>query len=357
MSGPEYDPEFEAYLRRRVRLERRLHSLPRLEPPEELDRIIIGKAREAIQPPSSVRHFRAPKWAVPLGMAASLFMSLSLMLDVGLRQATHHDALSSPLLLEFPNSSAATAAEQAPIATAASVPDEAVSEGATALAEPSRVNSTRAVHPRMASFKAAPSARQAAATAPDTGYGARLPAPAASSMPAPAVAAAAAMPPAAAQAADSYASSHEEARARSAEMEPARGGYAPAPIRLAATPPEMETVVVVGTRFHQPAGSEAISAISVQSFSNFPDGGAREQPPAIPDLPGSLQAGDRSARSGTATNLAGSASPAAEAERREHPDPQAWLDHIEKMRAVGLSSAAEQEMRLFRDAYPAYPIP
>ena len=175
-------------------------------------------------------------------------------------------------------------------------------------------------------------------------------------MPAPAVAPSAAIPPAAAQAADSYASSREEARARAAEMEPARGGYAPAPIRLAATPPEMETVVVVGTRFHQPAGSNAISAISVQSLSDSPDGRAREQPPAIPDLPGSLQTGNRSA-SGAAANLAGSASPAAEAERREHPDPQAWLDHIEKMRAVGLSSAAEQELRLFRDAYPAYPVP
>jgi hypothetical protein len=264
MSGPEYDPEFEAYLRRRARLDRRLYSLPRLEPPQELDRIIIGRAREAIQPSPSVRHFRAPKWAVPLGMAASLFVSFSLVLDVGLRQATHHDAMSSPLMLEFPNSAAAASPEQAAVPSAASGPDEAVPEGAPAQAEPSRVNSKRTVHPRMASFKATPLARQGVATAPNTAYRARLPAPAAPYMPAPAVATAAATPPAAAQAADSYASNREEARARSAEIEPARGGYAPAPIRLAATPPEMETVVVVGTRPRQQPVSEAISTISVQ---------------------------------------------------------------------------------------------
>ena len=271
MSGPEYDPEFEAYLRRRVRLDRRLHTLPRLEPPQELDRIIIGKARAAIQPSPSVRHFHAPKWAVPLGMAACLFVSFSLVLDVGLRQATRHDAVSSPLMLEFPNSAAP---EQAVAPPAASVPDDAVSDNAAshdavperapALAESSRVNSTRAVHPRMASFKAAPSARPAAAAASGTAPGIRPPAPAAPSMPAPAVATAVAIPPAAAQAADPYALSREEARARSAEMEPARGGYAPTPIRLAATPPEMETVIVVGTRPRQQPVSEAISAISVQ---------------------------------------------------------------------------------------------
>ena len=340
MSGPEYDPEFEAYLRRRVRLDRRLHSLARLEPPEDLDRIIIGKAREAIQPSPGMPHFRAPKWAVPLGMAASLFVSFSLMLDVGLRQATHHDAMSAPLMLEMP----APAADAAPVAAAAPGPEEPV-----ALAAPPHLSSARAVRPRTAPIMAAPLARlhrADSAGVPDAaGPGVALPAPAATTT-------------AAAPATDSYVSNRDEARVRAAELEPARGGGGYAPIHLASRPPEMETVVVVGYRLHDDGFSPAVAApiTSVQSLSDYPEAGARQELP-IPDLPADLQGRGRSGRSAAAVNLAGSASPAAEAERRAHPDPKAWLDRIEKMQAMGLNSAAEQEMKLFRDAYPAYPLP
>jgi hypothetical protein len=127
------------------------------------------------------------------------------------------------------------------------------------------------------------------------------------------------------------------------------GGHAPAPIRLASVPPEMDTVVVIGTRIQSAQGG-SLSAIAVQSLASFPDLGSLAPPP-IPDLPSSLEG--RSA----ARNLSGSASPEAAAERREHPDPKAWLDHIEKMRTAGLVRAAEQELRLFRDVYPAYAVP
>jgi hypothetical protein len=43
------------------------------------------------------------------------------------------------------------------------------------------------------------------------------------------------------------------------------------------------------------------------------------------------------------------------ADRREHPDPTVWLDQIQKMRVAGLTAQAEQELKHFRDAYPAYP--
>jgi hypothetical protein len=320
MSDPEYDPEFEAYLRRRVHLDRRLHSLARLEPPEELDRIIIGKARQAIRPSPGVPHFRAPKWAVPLGMAACLFMSFSLILDVGLRQATRHDALSAPMVLEMTNPAAAQP-EGAP------APAPGLEEPA-ALAERSHFTPVRSARPKIALSRAIP-----------MGQPHRAVAPVAAPPPAPAVTTAAAAAPAT----DSYASSRDEARFRAAELEPARGGGGYAPIHLASQPREMETVVVVGYRLHEEGFSSAVAApiTSVQSLS----AGAESRPELpIPDAP-------------AASNLAGSASPAAEAERRAHPDPKAWLDHIQKMQAVGLNGAAEQEMRLFRDAYPAYQLP
>ena len=92
MTGPERDDEFEAYLRRRVRIDRRLRSLDRLEPPAELDQIIIGQARQAIQGVPPVPMFRAPRWALPMGMAATILISLSVLLDLGVRDAIRKDA-------------------------------------------------------------------------------------------------------------------------------------------------------------------------------------------------------------------------------------------------------------------------
>ena len=45
------------------------------------------------------------------------------------------------------------------------------------------------------------------------------------------------------------------------------------------------------------------------------------------------------------------------AERRRHPNPREWLAHIKKMRAAGLATAADEELRRFHDAYPAVEVP
>lgn len=97
MTGPERDDEFEAYLRRRWRIDRRLRSLDRLEPPAELDQIIIGQARQAIQVAPPVPKFRgsghpAPRWALSMGMAATILISLFVLLDLGVRDAIRKDA-------------------------------------------------------------------------------------------------------------------------------------------------------------------------------------------------------------------------------------------------------------------------
>ena len=337
MSGPEYDPDFEAWLRGRVRLDRRLpRSLTRLEPPAELDRIVIGMAREAIQPLPDTPLFRAPKWAVPLAMAASLLVSFTLMLDVGLRQG-YREPVSEALIVEMTNPTASPA-PVAPAAPAAQAPAPAVAAaaggpGATAPETP-RSSLSRMVRPRFAANRTAPSRGRVIASEPEVSSTAAA---------------------ANAEVARASAPAARLSAPASTELEEARysGGHAPAPIRLASAPPEMDTIVVVGTRI-QNAQSESISAIAVQSLPSFPDPGAMGPPP-IPDLPSSLLA-SREGRS-AARNLAGSASPEAAAERREHPDPKVWLDHIEKMQAAGQSRAADQEMRLFRDAYPAYPAP
>jgi hypothetical protein len=212
MSGPEYDPDFEAWLRGRARLDRRLpRSMTRLEPPAELDRIVIGMAREAIHPLPNAPLFRAPKWAVPLAMAASLLVSFTLMLDVGLRQGMPQEAVSEPVVVEMTNPTAPPA--QAP-AAALAVP------AAPTTRESPRVSTFHMFRQRLAANRLSSSHHGAVA-----------------STPAPAVAAADAE---GARAAEPAAAGVEEARYG--------GGHAPAPFRLASAPPEMDTVVVIGTR-------------------------------------------------------------------------------------------------------------
>jgi hypothetical protein len=86
MSDSGHDDEFEAYLQRRVPVDKRTNSLEQLEPPEELDRIVIGEARKAIQGTSSVHFYRAPKWALPVALAAAIVTSFATMVGLGVRE-------------------------------------------------------------------------------------------------------------------------------------------------------------------------------------------------------------------------------------------------------------------------------
>lgn len=86
MSDSGHDDEFEAYLKRRVSVDKRTNSLEHLEPSAELDRIVISKAREAIQRASPIRFFRAPKWALPVALAATILGSFAIMLGLGVRE-------------------------------------------------------------------------------------------------------------------------------------------------------------------------------------------------------------------------------------------------------------------------------
>jgi len=161
MTGPERDDEFETYLRRRVRIDRRLRSLDRLEPPAELDQIIIGQARQAIQVAPPVSMFRTPRWALPMGMAATILISLSVLLDLGVRDAIRKDA-GRPAVLALVH---AHAMSPEAAAAAAPAPESAI----PASAAPAAIKTApwpplpRTVTVEVsASAKAAPSAEDAA---------------------------------------------------------------------------------------------------------------------------------------------------------------------------------------------------
>jgi hypothetical protein len=83
MTDPEQDDVFEAYLKRRP-------VLPALndeiEPPAALDQSVLNQAREAIQSEVAAKPApqRPPRWAVPVALAATLLLCLSVVINISL---------------------------------------------------------------------------------------------------------------------------------------------------------------------------------------------------------------------------------------------------------------------------------
>jgi len=80
MTGP--DDEFDDFLTRRKPVFRRTSDDP-LEPPAELDRLILSRAREAISAEPPQRVFRAPRWGMPVALAATLMLAVTVVMHVG----------------------------------------------------------------------------------------------------------------------------------------------------------------------------------------------------------------------------------------------------------------------------------
>jgi hypothetical protein len=80
MSAP--DDDFDDFLRRRKPLFDRSRDDDLLEPPAELDRVVLRQAREAIEPPRPQRLYRAPRWSAPLAVAATLAVAFTVVLQL-----------------------------------------------------------------------------------------------------------------------------------------------------------------------------------------------------------------------------------------------------------------------------------
>jgi hypothetical protein len=121
MSDPEQDDEFESYLKRRVPIKKGTTPVDRLEPPAELDRIVIGQARQAIQGPTPMPVYRAPKWALPTALAASILISFAVLLGLSVRAAKHADAPQAQARLAAASPGAPSASAPSSSATSQSV--------------------------------------------------------------------------------------------------------------------------------------------------------------------------------------------------------------------------------------------
>lgn len=73
------DDDFEDFLRRKRPIFSRSGENP-LEPPAELDRLILRQARDAIQDSKPQRVFRAPGWGMPVALAATLVLAFTVIL-------------------------------------------------------------------------------------------------------------------------------------------------------------------------------------------------------------------------------------------------------------------------------------
>jgi len=77
------DDEFEDFLKRRKPVFRRPED-ELFEPPAELDRVVLRQAREAIKPPEPMRMFSAPRWSMPIALAATLVLAFTVIFRAGM---------------------------------------------------------------------------------------------------------------------------------------------------------------------------------------------------------------------------------------------------------------------------------
>jgi hypothetical protein len=377
MTQPEHDEVFEAFLKRRPVLPNGLDD--RLEPPAALDEIVLQRAHDAIKtqaaPGAKQQMVRAPRWAMPVALAATILLCLSVVLNISLntsqptpnlqrltadranvnsgtesdarddgrtnndgerRQSVSGDVPSREVILteaKVSRSSAPRAPVVADSATASPppAPASAPTPASTAAPTPSAFASTSA--PASTAAPTAPSAFASAATPASTA----APAPSAFASTAPP---ASTVPPAA----------------------PSAFASATPPVSTAAPAAPASTVASAPSAQATTAGAVAASGVARARASAYAESA---QPPS-PEEPrfAAKSATDKAASfakradaspPGSAPSATGSANAPTLNATAPHPtDPKVWLQQIDALRAAGETDQADAEMRRFRAVFPAY---
>lgn len=260
MNAGDHNDDFDARLKTRGRLIMPFDD-EQLQPPAELDRIVVAQARRALRQDAAVpeRVLLLHRWGLPLALAATLVLSFTLVLQLGEQSPTQVAQTATP-------------------ATAVTV-------------------------------DAAPAAAPPAALQPESELSGRVSA-AEVAAPAPRLRAA---PPAAAAVAD--------VGAVAKTMNPAMNQ---APVR---------------------ARAEAVSESDAAPATDAAAGAVASPAPAV------------AAESATmASPAAGTASRETRSDLAARDDPEAWFQHIQRLRAAGQVAAADRELAQLRQRYPDYLI-
>ncbi len=324
-----HDDEFDAFLRRRAPVFRRPDD--GLEPPPELDRIVLRQAREAIEAPGAERVYRSPRWAAPMALAATVLLAFTVVLNIGLPDKVGAPQVSVHAVAqttEIPGEQASANAE--PLAgDAAATPTQTAEQPVTV----TLIESEYAPAPAM-TRDADRSTRQTAPPAP-------LPLP---SAPPPTSAALAANAAPEAAAAHQASADAAEKRAVAADHADAR---ATIEVRREDAPLDPDSLGPRG------AGTASAAATPARSY---------EAPIPTPAIAGNLrrEVGDSVQTASTAKSeaaLPGNEDTAAE-ERATQPrfrrSAKSWAAEIERLREAGEHERADAELAEFRRRYPRY---
>ena len=341
MTNPEHDEGFEAYLKRRSVLTNALDD--RLEPPAALDEVVLRRAHEAIKGQAASgatqQTVRAPRWAMPVALAATILLCLSVVLNISLNTNR-----PSP----DPQRSTAARANVNPGATADARGDGRGDARGDARGDGRGDGRTTNDGERQESVSGDVPSREVVLTEAKVAGSPAL------REPVVADSAQGAPPPAPTRLASAGgpASAGEPAAPSDfASPTPPASTAAPAPsaFRSSATPPA-SAATPAPSAFRSsatPSASAAAPAPSEFRSSAMPRASAASSAP--------LAKRADAASPGSATATEGAANAPTLADAAPHPaDPSVWLKQIAALRAAGETDRADTEMRRFRTVFPGY---
>jgi hypothetical protein len=165
------DEEFDDFLARRKPIFSRASENP-LEPPDELDRLVLRQAREAIASENPHRVFKGPGWAVPMALAATVLLAVTVVLRVEMPTNASPDEVAVRTVAQrldaAPAAPAAPAAVPDNMARAGGAPAQAQAQSTNAVVADERAEPPRTQH----KLAGSPQSRDRRAIVADTADGA-----------------------------------------------------------------------------------------------------------------------------------------------------------------------------------------
>ena len=298
------DRELDDFLARRSVLHRRLADRDYHEPSQELDRLVLDKAREAIEVRASGPMYRAPRWALPVALAASVVLALAVVMNFARMPAGDGG---------YPAGAAASPAAEAPPGFAADKKAMPLAPPGTDMQLAKERNRAFAPEPRTDSADAKAEADRA--DSPLLASNAPVSAPTREAKPA-----------ATQTAAKSRANAVVEMPAEVHEAADASAVANPS----AVSAPVASSPAPVASNSPRFARAEAVSEGRV-----------------VPAREGALRQAEAAGSAASAPTLS---------DKAKLPDPQVWMREIEQLRLAGKSADADREIAAFRKAFPTLPV-
>jgi hypothetical protein len=296
VNGPIDDKELEKYLQRGSAVSQHYRALDSEDVPAEIDAAVIERASQAVREPLAGKRRAWRRWSVPVALAASTVLAISIVLESGVR---HEMAVTS----------APQAASEQEVRNVAPAPRaaESAAERYEALSTKDERSQLEAREPASAA-EHAERQRALAPRAPE------------------------ASPPAV-----------ESARASESEADFA------ATNRIAQPPPEPK-VAAPANESDRSAPTSTATYQSVRAVAQ-----RRAAPPAAASVSAPSEQ-DAAAEMAGQTGGGPGRDQEMNSKADETVDPEKWLQRIRELRQAGEGEQADREWRAFREAFPKYSV-